>query len=581
MSTETKVIFLVVLTAMPCFAEKFALVIGVAGYPSFPNGEQVRYAGRDAESFAAFIETPQGGSFPKSNVHLLTNSNASRADLYREFDWLFNIAGPNDLVYVFFAGHGMEYRSRGYFLPYDASKERPDDRGIPMGDFLQKTTRDLLAKQVVVFIDACHSAAATEGARAPLSVDVEREWRALNQKQGQFSMALFSSSASQKSWEDPDLGGGHGLFTWYLLEGLQGGAAQTSRGLITANNLWNYVREKVEERSRNRFHEVQTPLASADFKTDFVLGCHGRACTVTGLGAASSLSGRPAPGGGRSDATFAPQGNPDAQSARTGGAAEENYGRGKALFAARDYSAARESFEAAADAGSSEAMTYLGYMYDNGRGAAQDYAIARAWYERASAAGSVTAKTNLGILYANGHGLAAPDPVQARSWYEKAAAGKDANAMNHLAVLYAEGSGVERNYPMAFHWYQAAANLGDSNARYQIGILYEAGKGVSQSTARARDAYRIAAQAGNTLAMKALGDLYRDGRGVDQDYTTALQWYKKAADAGDVGAMFALGVAYEEGRGVRADHAQAVQWYEKAAAGGNEDARKRVHEFVH
>ena len=266
------ILFLLLVCAAPCLAQKkLALVIGIAGYPGFPEGEKLKYAGKDAEAFAAFIESEQGGTFAPGNVHLVTNGDAKRVRLYKEFTWLYQNAGPDDLVYVFFAGHGVDYQNVLYFLPYDASKDNPDDNGIPMGEFFRKVTRNLAAKQVVVFIDACHAAGAAEGGRAGASVDVQKEWDALNSKEGQFSMALFSSLANQRSWEDAGLGGGHGLFTWYLLEGLNGGAPGNGDGLISADALWNYVREKVEDRSRKKFPELQTPLASPSFRTGLIL----------------------------------------------------------------------------------------------------------------------------------------------------------------------------------------------------------------------------------------------------------------------------------------------------------------------
>jgi hypothetical protein len=140
-----------------------------------------------------------------------------------------------------------------------------------MNEFFKKVTRDLAAKQVVVFIDACHAAGASEGARDPLSIDVEKEWNALKDKQGQFTMALFSSLSYQKSWEDSSLGGGHGLFTWFLLQGLKGAAPATEKGWITSSSLWNYVKDEVEKASRMHFPEVQTPSASPGFRTEFPL----------------------------------------------------------------------------------------------------------------------------------------------------------------------------------------------------------------------------------------------------------------------------------------------------------------------
>ena len=119
---------------------------------------------------------------------------------------------------------------------------------------------------------------------------------------------------------------------------------------------------------------------------------------------------------------------------------------------AQDYVKAREWFEKAADKGQADAMTNLGFLYDNGQGVAQDrgkarewylkvlltyiassmsqrstrgLSQAREWYEKAADKGDARAMTYLGFLYNNGQGVA-QDYVKAREWYEKAADKGDA-----------------------------------------------------------------------------------------------------------------------------------------------------------
>jgi uncharacterized caspase-like protein len=259
--------------AMPATPQqKYALVIGINGRASLGRkGAVLKYADSDAREFAAFIKTERGGAFSSDHVHLLTNEDATRDKLYAEFRWLYQTAGPNDVVYVFFAGHGVEYQNESYFLPINASEDNLESEGIPMSIFFKKVTRDLSAKHIVVFIDACHAAEAEQGARDPLSTNVPEEWERLNDKQGQLDMAFFSALAYQKSWEDPELGGGHGLFTWYLLEGLRGAAPSSPDGLITAASVLDYVKQKVEARSQARFSTRQTPNGSPNFRTDYIL----------------------------------------------------------------------------------------------------------------------------------------------------------------------------------------------------------------------------------------------------------------------------------------------------------------------
>lgn len=50
--------------------------------------------------------------------------------------------------------------------------------------------------------------------------------------------ALLSCDRGQQSWEFPQLG--HGVFTYYLIRGLRGEAAD-SQGVIEADGLYRYV----------------------------------------------------------------------------------------------------------------------------------------------------------------------------------------------------------------------------------------------------------------------------------------------------------------------------------------------------
>ena len=95
---------------------------------------------------------------------------------------------------------------------------------------------------------------------------------------------------------------------------------------------------------------------------------------------------------------------------------------------------AKEWYEKAAKAGESEAMTNLGYMYDQGQGVPRDYDKAKDWYEMAAAAGDAVAMRNLGILYHKGQGVL-QDDHQAREWIEKAAAAGDAESQEALKTL--------------------------------------------------------------------------------------------------------------------------------------------------
>jgi hypothetical protein len=80
--------------------------------------------------------------------------------------------------------------------------------------------------------------------------------------------------------------------------------------------------------------------------------------------------------------------------------------------------------------GSARYQTYLGYMYETGRGVPQDYHLAAKWYRLAAEQGDVHAQHLLGLLYDRGQGVPL-DYVEAHKW---------------LNLSAASAAGVDRDY---------------------------------------------------------------------------------------------------------------------------------------
>jgi hypothetical protein len=257
--------------------QKFALVIGIKGYPNFPPDEKLEYADNDAGRFAEFIKTSEGGNFPRTNVHVLINEGAKRGDILREINWLRRVVDNDDLVYIFFAGHGIvDDLDHAYLMPYDADKAAPNDRGIRVDQFLRDLKVRVSAKHMVLFIDACHAgsilmpdgtARGGDNVIPTLTNEWEREFRG---RQG-VTMGFFSAQGNQRSWEDKNLR--HGLFTYYLVEGMKGGADEDRNGVVEARELYRYLIDQVESHSRKRF-TLQSPLKSPIFDPSFPMAIH-------------------------------------------------------------------------------------------------------------------------------------------------------------------------------------------------------------------------------------------------------------------------------------------------------------------
>lgn len=65
---------------------------------------------------------------------------------------------------------------------------------------------------------------------------------------------LTSAEANEVALEDEKWGGGHGVFTYYLLEGMRGKAESSKDGIVSVGELFEYVRESVRKTTDNKQH---------------------------------------------------------------------------------------------------------------------------------------------------------------------------------------------------------------------------------------------------------------------------------------------------------------------------------------
>ncbi len=184
--------------------------------------------------------SPEGGNFKAENVHVLTGAKATLAAIRREIDtWLPSVAKEGDRVLVYFAGHGFMYQGKGYLAPYDFQRDSIAATGLPMDELGVAIGSKIQATYKVLLTDACHSGAITPD-----------ETQALNNSLSNLNNSLFSLTASrdrESSFESPELDGGHGVFTYYVTQGMAGAADYDHDGLVTADELAEYVHTQVRE----------------------------------------------------------------------------------------------------------------------------------------------------------------------------------------------------------------------------------------------------------------------------------------------------------------------------------------------
>jgi hypothetical protein len=252
---------------------KFAVVIGVSRYKYHDGGlHDLGYADADARAIREFLLRPQGGGFAEGDILYLENENAT-ADAVRDGLMKFlRIPGPNDLIVVFIAGHGAPdpYDPRElYFLMHDTKVADMSRTALPMRELQQALDGIVRAQRVVVFVDTCH-AAGLSGKNLTTTRGLENNLinlysSRLYKEAGR--AVLTSSDVNEMSHESAEWGGGHGVFTLALLDGLGGDADSNQDGFITAGELFSYVRDRV--RKETGFQ--QNPRALPGLNTDLTL----------------------------------------------------------------------------------------------------------------------------------------------------------------------------------------------------------------------------------------------------------------------------------------------------------------------
>ncbi len=228
----------------------YAVIIGIAKYAD-PSVSPLEFTERDAEAIDSILISPEGGNFRAENVHKLIGAKATLANIRHELEvWLPSVAKDDDRVLVYFAGHGFLAGGRAYLAPYDLNKSDVATTAYGMDRLGSVFSTRIKAKWKVLLTDSCHSGA----------ISLDADAKAINGSLQDLSRSLFSLTASrdrERSYESADWGGGHGIFTYYVVRGLEGSADENRDGIVTADELAEYVRTNVREAT----HNAQTPTS--------------------------------------------------------------------------------------------------------------------------------------------------------------------------------------------------------------------------------------------------------------------------------------------------------------------------------
>ncbi len=247
---------------MPGFNQGHALLVGV--------GADLPVTVKDATVIAKLLRDPARCAFPSTQVRLLTEKDAVRAQVISALDALAGFAGHDSTVIIYFSGHGYRVQSPGqtesfYLLTYGYDVNNLPKTAISGAD-LTARLRAIQAKKLVVLLDCCHAGGVAQPkapgvalAKSPMPLQAET---VLTEGSGRVIMA--SSRGDELSFT----GTPYSRYTQALLEAMAGAGAAEKDGYARVLDMAIYVGRMVPNRTGDKQHPI---LKVSNLENNFAL----------------------------------------------------------------------------------------------------------------------------------------------------------------------------------------------------------------------------------------------------------------------------------------------------------------------
>ena len=238
---------------------KFAVLVGVDEYEKLRN---LRFATADVSLIRD--QLLELGFEPENIFTLTSDSGVADMPLKRIIEerigHVLDEAGPNDMIFIAFSGHGVQIDKTVYFCPQD-SQEEIVNSALSVTDLI-KRLESSPARFKWMVIDACRENPFKSRTANPKARNIQKlddPPRGL--------VILQSCANTELSYEDEDLG--HGLFSYNLVEGLKGAAAD-EEGKLTLMDVCKYTTDQTVKMSVQKFGKYQRPYMTGEM-SDFII----------------------------------------------------------------------------------------------------------------------------------------------------------------------------------------------------------------------------------------------------------------------------------------------------------------------
>lgn len=239
-------------------AKVYALIIGVNDYTWQTD---LKYATNDALLFHSTLST--ANPYMDIEYNVLLDTDASVSNITAHLLRYIEIIQDEDTFIFYYSGHGSE---EGIYVSDDYRKS-----GLLHYDLLKTGIKYISAKDKLIFLDACQSGSIVKKSIQQYNEDVYfKTTKARKAKTPNQNTILFLGSGVRE--ESIEAGGlGHGLFTFFLCYGLQGGADFNNDKLVQIDELFYFFRNNTFAASKKISPKYQCPLLIGNFDKKLVI----------------------------------------------------------------------------------------------------------------------------------------------------------------------------------------------------------------------------------------------------------------------------------------------------------------------
>lgn len=220
-------------------ANRYGVLIASSNFPDETKLKDLQCPENDVDGLEKVLSNAAMGGFTDLTVF----KNQPHHVVMRGIHQVLRKAGRDDLVLIFYAGHGkLDRAGRLHLATVDTVNDELETTSIPATRIRELIENADTAKTALI-LDCCYSGAIE---KSFLRGDVDEQLNIMAGGRGTFIMTASTDVQTARE----EIRDGYGLFTKHVIGGIEGGAADADGdGIVTMNELYNYVRRQVSAES--------------------------------------------------------------------------------------------------------------------------------------------------------------------------------------------------------------------------------------------------------------------------------------------------------------------------------------------